>query len=87
MMASRFTTLTTVQLLIMTLLIGLIAGAMNVSFVMYREYITLPTVVKTAANECVKVVNYQNGHAFSCPDVDVLLRQYRVELVPVDKKQ
>lgn len=83
----RFTTLTTVQLLIMTLLIGLIAGAMNVSFMMYSRYILLPTVVKTVTGECVKVMNYENGHAFSCPDVDVLLRQYRTELVPVDKKQ
>lgn len=73
----KYTTLTTIQLLIMTLLTGLIAGALSVGAGIYREYMLLPTVYRAGA-ECVKVVNYQNGHAFTCPDVDVLLRQYRV---------
>lgn len=76
----RYTTLTNTQLLIMTLLTGLIAAGINVLFTMYQEYRVLPTVFKSQTGECIKVVNYQNGHAFSCPDVNVLLRQYRTEV-------
>jgi hypothetical protein len=76
----KYTVLTTIQLLIMTLLTGLIAAVISIGFTLYRDYAMLPTVHKTAAGECVKVVNFQNGHAFSCPDVNVLLRQYRSEV-------
>jgi hypothetical protein len=76
----KFTTLSTTQLLIMTLLTGLIAGAISIGFSLYREYIVLPQVFKNPAGECIKVVNFVNGHAFACPDVNVLLRQYRIEV-------
>jgi hypothetical protein len=76
----KFTTLTNTQLLIMTLLTGMIAGAISIGFSVFREYTVLPQVFKTPGGECIKVVNYVNGHAFSCPDVDVLLRQYRTEV-------
>ncbi len=76
----KYTTLTNTQLLIMTLLTGLIAAGINVLFTMYQEYRVLPTVFKSPNGDCIKVVNYQNGHAFSCPDVNVLLRQYRTEV-------
>jgi hypothetical protein len=76
----KYTTLTNMQLLIMTLLTGLIAAAISVLFTMYQEYRVLPTVFTSPTGECIKVVNYQNGHAFGCPDVNVLLRQYRTEV-------
>jgi hypothetical protein len=38
----------------------------------------LPEVVRSPAGDCLRVVNYENGHAFTCPDVDVVLRRYRV---------
>jgi hypothetical protein len=76
----KYMTLTTVQLLIMTLLTGLIASTISIGVSIYREYVLLPTVYRSVTGECIKVVNYQNGHAFSCPDVDVLLRRYRSEV-------
>lgn len=76
----KYTTLSNTQLMVSTLLTGLIAGACSIAFSMYREYATLPVVHKSVAGECIKVVNYVNGHAFSCPDVNVLLRQYRSEV-------
>lgn len=76
----RYTVLNTLQLLIMTMLTGFIAGAIMIAFTLHRDYKLLPKVIKTGNGECVKVVNYQNGHAFSCHDLDVLLRQYRVEV-------
>lgn len=76
----RYTVLNTLQLFIMTTLTGLISGAIVILFVLHHDYKLLPVVVKAVTGECIKVVNYQNGHAFSCHDVDVLLRQYRVQI-------
>ena len=74
----RYVNLTSFQLFLMTLLMGLIAAAFSIGAGMYREYRLLPEVVRNSAGECVKVVNYENGHAFNCTDVNVLLRRYRV---------
>lgn len=75
----KYTTLSNTQLMVMTLLTGLIAAAVSIGFLTYREFSMLPVVHKNVGGECIKVVNLVNGHAFSCPDVDVLLRQYRTE--------
>ena len=80
------TVLSTVQLLIMTLLMGLMAGAIAVGFTIWRDYKLLPIVATTQGGECVKVLNLQNGHAFSCPDRDILLRQYRIQVLPAEAK-
>ena len=77
----KYTLLSNVQLLIMTVLIGLISATAVTVMNMYLEYRMLPVVSKTADGSCIKVVNFENGHAFGCPDVNVLLRQYRVEVI------
>jgi hypothetical protein len=74
---ARYTVLTNLQLFVLTLFIGLIAGGVSIAHRMYAEYMLLPQVTVTEAGQCVKVINLENGHAFSCPDVDVLLRRYR----------
>lgn len=68
-----------VQLFVLAVITGTIASLFSSSYALYREYELLPTVVKTPGGECIKVVNYENGHAFNCTDVDVLLRRYRTE--------
>ena len=43
-----------------------------------KEYLALPEVViKGSDNSCIKVVNYENGQAYNCQDVDIILRKYR----------
>ena len=43
-----------------------------------NRYRLLPEVhVSATDDKCVKVVNFENGHAFTCNDVDVILRRYR----------
>lgn len=74
----KYVTLTNLQLFIMTVLTGAIAGAILILFTMYQDWRILPQVLQTPVGECIKVVNFENGHAFSCPDVNVLLRRYRV---------
>jgi len=43
----------------------------------YMDYRLLPVVHKDASGTCTKVENFENGHAFNCADVDVILRRYR----------
>ncbi len=73
----RYTTLTNVQLFIFAILTGLIAGGLIMVHSLYRDYVLLPEVTVDSSGVCVKVTNFENGHAFSCPDKDVLLRRYR----------
>lgn len=72
----RFVTLTYAQMLVMAILVGLIASAVLIGFKSWHDNKLLPQVFKDANGLCVKVVNFENGHAFGCPDVDVLLRRY-----------
>ena len=74
---TRYTTLTNPQLFTMTLLTGLIAGALVLAATKYEQIKLLPIVTLSPTGQCVKVTNFENGHAFTCPDVDVLLRRYR----------
>jgi hypothetical protein len=46
----------------------------------YQDNRLLPEVHVDGAGACVKVVNFENGHAFNCNDVNVLLRRYRTKL-------
>jgi len=75
----RYTTLTSIQLFILAIIVGLISGGMVLAAQKYQEIQLLPIVTVTPGGECVKVTNFENGHAFGCPDVNVLLRRYRKE--------
>lgn len=77
----RFVTLSQLQLFIFAIIVGLIAGGIVIGFNRYENIKLLPIVTLTPGGECVKVTNFENGHAFGCPDVDVLLRRYRKEYV------
>ncbi len=77
----RFVALSQFQLFIFAVIVGLISGGVVIGFKKYEDLKLLPVVTFSATGECVKVVNFENGHAFGCPDVNVLLRRYRKEVV------
>ena len=76
-MTTRYTTLTYTQLFILAIIVGLISAGLVLAAMRYEQLKLLPEVAVTPGGECIKVTNYENGHAFGCPDVDVLLRKYR----------
>jgi hypothetical protein len=43
-----------------------------------NEYLNLPEVYQGSDGKCVKVVNFKNGDAYSCLDVDQILKKYKV---------
>ena len=73
----RFVTLTSMQLAVMTLLMALLSAVLVSINTWYIDTRLLPEVHVDAAGQCVKVVNFENGHAFNCNDVNVTLRRYR----------
>lgn len=42
------------------------------------SYLELPQVIQGDDGKCVKVVNFKNGDGYTCQDVDVVLRKYRL---------
>lgn len=73
----RFMNVTAPQLLMLALVISIISGVTSAAASLYMDYRVLPIVYKDAAGTCIKVDNFENGHAFNCNDVDVTLRRYR----------
>lgn len=73
----KYVTLSTVQLVLLGLILSILSALLIIVNTQYAIYSQLPVVHLDKANACVKVVNFENGHAFNCADVDVVLRRYR----------
>lgn len=73
----RFVTLSTVQFLVLTLAMAAVTAVLVSINTWYLDTRLLPEVHQDAAGQCIKVVNFENGHAFNCNDVNVILRRYR----------
>ena len=75
---TRYTTLSAAQLFMLALLMSLLTAVLVSINTWYQETRLLPEVHVDKTGACVKVVNFENGHAFNCQDLDVLLRRYRI---------
>lgn len=73
----RFVTLNTVQLIVLTLLMSTVTAILVSINTWYLDTRLLPEVHVDGAGQCLHVVNFENGHAFNCQDVNVILRRYR----------
>ena len=73
----KFTTLSSLQLLTLTVVMSILTALLVSVNSWYLLWSQLPVVHVDKANACVKVDNFENGHAFNCNDVGVLLRRYR----------
>jgi hypothetical protein len=79
-MMPRYTLLSTAQLMLMTAMMSVLVAVLVSINSWYQDNRLLPEVHVDGAGACVKVVNFENGHAFNCNDVNVLLRRYRTKL-------
>ena len=79
-------TVSTTQMLVVTILSAMISAGSVVSYQQFKEQQTTPEIQETADGKCIKVVNFKNGDAYNCEDVDVVLRVYR-KRPPVTVKQ
>ena len=76
-MATRYSNVSNWQFLLLALLIAIFSSLLVSINSWYMDFRTLPRVHLDKAGQCVKVENLENGHAFNCEDLDVLLRRYR----------
>jgi len=74
---TRYTTLSTIQLLSMSVIMAVLAAVLVSINTWYILWSQLPVVYVDGTGACVKVENFENGHAFNCADVNVVLRRYR----------
>lgn len=74
----KYFQVSTCQLFIMAMLVGIISASLIMINTAARDYLQLPLVIMSSDN-CVSVMNYRNGEAFTCGDVGVVLRNYRVK--------
>ena len=72
----RFVCLTSPQLFILAILMSILTATLVALNSWYLDYRMLPNVHVGADGTCIKVENFENGHAFNCNDVNVVLRQY-----------
>jgi hypothetical protein len=63
----------------MSILIGIIAAALITINTSVQEYLQLPLITETEDGKCAAVSNFKNGEAFTCSDVGVILRKYRIK--------
>lgn len=70
-------TVSTIQLLVCSVLIATIGAAEVIAYSQYKEQQVIPQVQVNPDGTCVKVLNFNNGEAYNCQDVDVLLRRYK----------
>jgi hypothetical protein len=73
----RYTSLSNAQLFILALLMSVFVAILVSINSWYQDFRLLPEVHIDKTGACLKVVNFENGQAFNCDDVNVLLRRYR----------
>lgn len=66
----------TPQIILAAVLTAAIGAGSVIMYQQWKEKQTLPEV-QMANDKCVKVVNFRNGDAYNCEDVDVVLRVYK----------
>ncbi len=64
------------QLLLNTVLLTVQLALVIVGYFEVTKYLDLP-VVTYADGKCASVTNFNNGDAYNCNDVDIVLRKYR----------
>lgn len=79
MSASKFYVVSEIQTIFIVLNSALISAALVVAANAGKQFLELPRVILEKDKKCVQVVSYKNGEAFTCGDVDLTLRNYRIE--------
>lgn len=77
----RYSVLSNFSIFILSILISILVAVLVSINSWYLDLRYLPKVYQDKTGACVKVDNYENGHAFTCQDLNVLLRRYRTATI------
>ena len=78
MSTKKYQLVTNSQMIVFGIFVAIIASCIVIAVQFGQDYMSLPQVIKNG-DDCASVINYKNGDAFTCPDVDVILRKYRIK--------
>lgn len=67
-----------IQLFTSAILVGIISAALVTINIKLTEFYEMPVVVLNS-DKCTAVKSFKNGETFTCADVDVTLRNYRIK--------
>jgi hypothetical protein len=79
MKMTKYYIVSNLQILISAVLAAVLSASLIVINTAVNNYFELPVVSMTADGKCATVTNFKNGEAFTCNDVGMLLRNYRVK--------
>jgi hypothetical protein len=69
--------ISTIQLLAFGVMTAITGACFTVLINTFIAYTWQPEVFVNSKNECVKVINFDNGDSYTCNDVGKTLRRYR----------
>ncbi len=78
-MVKRFYQVSGIQLFFTGLLVGVVSACLVLINIMVKDYLQLPIVQRGSDGACAAVLNFKNGEAYTCNDLDITLRNYREE--------
>lgn len=80
---STYYTVRPIHLLCTAVATAIIGSSIVIGYMQYKEKeqlkaekALLPEVKLDNDGKCVKVINFKNGDAYNCNDVDIVLREY-----------
>lgn len=76
---NKFYLVSNKQIFVCSILISVIVFSLLTINTLLIDFLQLPKVVISADNKCITVINFKNGENYSCADVDIILRNYRVK--------
>lgn len=75
----KYQLVTNLQMMIFGIFVAVISSCSTIAMFVAQDHFSLPVVVQKNG-QCMEVQNFKNGDAFTCPDVDVILRKYRIKI-------
>ena len=74
---SKFIVISIKQLFANILLTSLFISAFTFILIGFSNYLDLPNVyINNITDKCIKVENFKNGDAYTCEDLNILLKKY-----------
>lgn len=79
MKTTKYYVVSNSQIIITAILVAVLTASLVTINTAVKKYFELPVVTFSEDGKCATVSNYKNGEAYTCSDVGVVLRNYRLK--------
>lgn len=76
---TKYYVVSNLQIFVSAVLSAILAASLIVINTAVNNYFELPIVLMTEDNKCSTVISFKNGEAYTCNDVNMILRNYRTK--------